>query len=1203
MLKRTLLGLFFIVVMVVSTSALHAQEFTVNGQKFKVDDLITYPGVDPQGFPITFDGAVLCSCPEDDGSTVVSVPPIVRWNGKVYRVTGIYNWTSKIKTVVIEDSPQPFDYSKIPTNIIPNISELYIGRPTMSQKNDFAALSLKKLGVGPAIEELNDQYSCKLSSSSTFYLSASTTPLRISKAMLQKLNSGVKYYCLYRDIDQVGNGLFEISNIQYIEIGKDFTNSGNHLINPFRAKVLMIPDLAEYCEKVLIQSALNANNVCTMYRCNYRSFTESSVEGELSDFAWPITELQLGGGYPSVPDYAFYYARDLKNLVIANSYRGSRIGSMAFYNYSEAGSLTIPNGVEEIANSAFFKMTQFKDLTFESGDKSLKLACSNFGGGDISIDCLTLGRTIELVQGNWQDKSPFIGAKIRKIVLLDGVVDIPDYLFKSSFSLGSSYPLTIPESVVSIGVEAFRLNFFKEINIGRNVKKIGSLAFADLDAELLENVTCRAVVPPTMPKDVFLRRGLASENNDIYKIYNEIPLHVPVGTAEIYASDPSWGQFKNIIDDITLTPEFSFAESQMSVKISQGTLTLELINSSSANPEYSSSNPDVASVDSVTGLITLHSAGTTTITAKIEATGCYSEGLAYCNLTIQPKVAVQSIDITPEEIDYSKGDEVRLWCSINPSYADERTPQWSVSDPSLAQIVEAQDTYCVVRCLGESDFSVTAECDGVSATADFIFIPEPVSYSISVSPSALSLYVGDSETLTAVVTASDGFSPAVSWRSSNTNVAEVSDNGVVTAKEAGNASIIATVGDVSAYCAVTVTNQPEATQIAISPAVITLEIGQGAQLQAQVSGGDFTSSDVRWTSENADIAEVADNGYVTAYKVGRATICATVGTYQATCQVTVIEPEPVNPPDPPVTPDPSNEVIIDKAIYTVFPEQGTAELSSYESGIDKLVIPSELNYEGRNYKVTEIKTRALYRSGVRSVTIPASIERIGNEAIGYCEHIESLIFEDSPQPIAGDNYVINCSGVDYLYLGRNVIGEESYWFFRGDIKEAVIGGFVTTLPTFYGSERLERVEIRSALKAIDDIFRDCPALKEVVLPAELETLLWYAFDNDYAIRSMTVLAPNPPDEGHFEDEVYSDATLYVPESSLELYKTAKGWKNFMKILPINASGISEIVGGETAVTVYDLCGRFVFNDAPIEMLRTLPSGFYIVNNRKIFIQN
>ena len=59
----------------------------------------------------------------------------------------------------------------------------------------------------------------------------------------------------------------------------------------------------------------------------------------------------------------------------------------------------------------------------------------------------------------------------------------------------------------------------------------------------------------------------------------------------------------------------------------------------------------------------------------------------------------------------------------------------------------------------------------------------------------------------------------------------------------------------------------------------------------------------------------------------------------------------------------------------------------------------------------------------------------------------------------------------------------------------------------------------------------------------------------------------------------------------------------MKILPINASGISEIVGGETAVTVYDLCGRFVFNDAPIEMLRTLPSGFYIVNNRKIFIQN
>ena len=34
----------------------------------------------------------------------------------------------------------------------------------------------------------------------------------------------------------------------------------------------------------------------------------------------------------------------------------------------------------------------------------------------------------------------------------------------------------------------------------------------------------------------------------------------------------------------------------------------------------------------------------------------------------------------------------------------------------------------------------------------------------------------------------------------------------------------------------------------------------------------------------------------------------------------------------------------------------------------------------------------------------------------------------------------------------------------------------------------------------------------------------------------------------FDDNTYSSATLYVPQGSVEVYKSAKGWKKFQNIV-------------------------------------------------------
>ena len=76
---------------------------------------------------------------------------------------------------------------------------------------------------------------------------------------------------------------------------------------------------------------------------------------------------------------------------------------------------------------------------------------------------------------------------------------------------------------------------------------------------------------------------------------------------------------------------------------------------------------------------------------------------------------------------------------------------------------------------------------------------------VTLSSSALSMKVGETDTIVVLVSPADATDRTVIWSSSNTNVATVSANGVVTAVAEGSAIITATAGGKSASCIVTVT--------------------------------------------------------------------------------------------------------------------------------------------------------------------------------------------------------------------------------------------------------------------------------------------------------------------------------------------------------------------------------------------------------------
>ena len=174
--------------------------------------------------------------------------------------------------------------------------------------------------------------------------------------------------------------------------------------------------------------------------------------------------------------------------------------------------------------------------------------------------------------------------------------------------------------------------------------------------------------------------------------------------------------------------------------------------------------------------------------------------------------------------------------------------------------------------------------------------------SIMVSPETLTLTVGQTmdNILTATITPDNAANPGVIWSSSDTSIATVDQNGVVTAVSLGEATIIATSDDnsmISDTAEITVTAEVidvPVTGITVEPETLSLTVGQQTddnELTATVAPTNATNVSVTWESEDTDIATVDPvSGVVTAVSVGMVTIMATSNdnnTISNTAEITV----------------------------------------------------------------------------------------------------------------------------------------------------------------------------------------------------------------------------------------------------------------------------------------------------------------------------
>lgn len=188
------------------------------------------------------------------------------------------------------------------------------------------------------------------------------------------------------------------------------------------------------------------------------------------------------------------------------------------------------------------------------------------------------------------------------------------------------------------------------------------------------------------------------------------------------------------------------------------------------------------------------------------------------------------------------------------------------------------------------------DTDGNNYNVYIIQIPGTVyATSVTLDKETSSLGAGGSSLkLTATVSPSKTTNKNITWSSSNPDIAEVDNTGIVTPKTPGNAVITAKTedGGFTDTCQVTVRTIVNPTGITLNKTSADLVIGKSDKLTALLTPEDCTETDFNWSSDNSDIVSVDCEGNITAKAEGSALIKATTadGNYSTSCYVRVVVP-------------------------------------------------------------------------------------------------------------------------------------------------------------------------------------------------------------------------------------------------------------------------------------------------------------------------
>ena len=661
--------------------------------------------------------------------------------------------------------------------------------------------------------------------------------------------------------------------LEYVEIPNNVVKIGSYVFANTSLTDLKLPEKLTYLGRCVLSGNTGVTEiVIPKTLATVGAEWENILAGDGPFHESNVQKATLEKGITSIPRNLFHKNTTLTQVTIPDTV--TKIEEFAFAECGNLESVSLPDNVNQIGEYAFaktgIKEISMPDSILEIGDyvfantklTELKLPknLTHLGrcvlSGNTGVTEIVIPKTLTTVGAEWGNilagDGPFHESNVQKATLEKGITSIPRNLFHKNTTLTQ---VTIPDTVTKIEEFAFaECGNLESVSLPDNVNQIGEYVFAKTGIKEIN-----------IPDTVTIIRDHTFKNCTALKTIN---WSKSITDIQSYAFENCDALTKlDIPNTVTNIGEGAFYEcgglSAIAVPNSVKSLGSRAFENCDALAKVSIS-------DSVTSMGEKAFYDCDALTDVKLGTG----------ITQIPTSCFEHCDVLPSVVlpyRISKvGDNAFKNCvaltEITIPRATTTISTSAFSYPAKMTVYGISGTYA----------ETFANQQGMK------FVNKAVkATNVVLDKTELTLNRGMKYSLTMTVTPAT-FTDEVSWKSTNVNVAAIAEDGTVTAKEAGQATIKVTVGDVSATCKVNVV-QP-VTSIYLNKTALEMTALDTYQLQASVYPSEANNKEVSWESSDEKVATVDKNGLVQAKAKGTAVITAKAkdgSEVSRNCKVTV----------------------------------------------------------------------------------------------------------------------------------------------------------------------------------------------------------------------------------------------------------------------------------------------------------------------------
>ena len=190
-----------------------------------------------------------------------------------------------------------------------------------------------------------------------------------------------------------------------------------------------------------------------------------------------------------------------------------------------------------------------------------------------------------------------------------------------------------------------------------------------------------------------------------------------------------------------------------------------------------------------------------------------------------------------------------------------------------------------------------------------------------------------------------------------------------------------------------------------------------------------------------------------------------------------------------------------------------------------------------------------YCNMLQKVEIGSGVTNIGDYAFSGCYSLSSITIPDGVTSI-GDYAFSNCRSLSSITIlvGVTSIGANAFLYCTS-LSSITIPDGVTSIESnaFNSCYSLPSIIIPDGVTNIGDYaFSGCYSLSSITIPDGVTSIGASAFSSCYSVAAYHLKPTTPPtllNQNAFKN-IPSDCIIYVPQGSLEAYKTATNWATY-----------------------------------------------------------